>query len=127
MRHPLFISCIVATIVALSAAAADAITLYGNDLDGKMYGVTLYSSAGGIQEGRVIFLGGRARVYLANGMFVTLRLADQDIGDPNFISATGLDGQQYRMQLKGTLTPLGPAAGDALGPARPHPGPRPGN
>lgn len=123
MRHPIFIISVAAAMVVATAVAADAISLYGNDLDGKSYGVTLYSSVGGIQEGRVIFLGDRARVYLANGMFVTLRLADQDIGDPNFISATGLDGQQYRMQLKGTLTPLGPAAGDELGGVRPHPGP----
>jgi hypothetical protein len=124
MRHPIFIFCVAAAMVATSAVAADAISLNGNDLDGKSYGVTLYSSVGGIQEGRVIFLGDRARVYLANGMFVTLRLADQDIGDPNFISATSLDGVQYRMQLKGTLTPLGPAAGDAGTPGvRPHPGP----
>jgi hypothetical protein len=124
MRHPIFIAGIAATLLAASAVAADAITLNGKSLDGQPYGVTLYSSAG-IQDGRIIFLGERGRVYLSNGMFLTVRLQGDEIGDPNFISATGLDGQTYRLQLKGSLTPFGPTAGDTgdVGGLRPHPGP----
>jgi hypothetical protein len=121
MRHAIFIFCVAAAMVASSAVAADAITLYGRSLDGQSYGVTLYSNSYGIQEGRVVFLGDRARVYLSNGMFVTLRVQGDEIGDPNFISATGLDGQAYRIQLKGAY--FGPTAGD-VGGLRPHPGPQ---
>jgi hypothetical protein len=125
MKHPIVIACIASVILAASATAAGAITLNGRSLDGEQYGVTLYSSLYGIQEGRVVFLGDHGRVYLSNGMFFTVRLQGDEIGDPNFISATGLDGQAYRLQLKGSLTPFGPSAGDAgdVGAVRPHPGP----
>ena len=105
--------------------AADALTLNGKSLDGQSYGVTLYSSIGGIQDGRVIFIGDRARVYLSNGMFVMLRLQNDEIGDPNFITATGFDGQKYRIQLKGSLPGLGPTGGMGFGGTRPsNPDPR---
>jgi hypothetical protein len=122
MRHPIFIFCVAAAMVAAFAIAADALTLDGKSLDGQSYGATLYSSSG-MEDARVIFLGDRARVYLPSGMFLTLRLQSEDIGDPNFISARGFDGQTYRIQLKGSVAGFGPTGDAGLGELRPHPGP----
>ena len=122
MKHPIFIACVAAAMLCASTVAARAMTLNGMTIDGQSYPVTLYSSAYGIQDGRVVFLGDRARVYLSNGMFFMLRTQGDDIGDSNFISAKGLDGQAYRLQLKGSLSPFGPTDG-GLGALAPHPGP----
>jgi len=121
VKHPIFISCVVAAMLVGTAVAADAVTLYGKTLDGQSYGATVYGPLG-MQDGRVVFMGDHARVYLSNGMFVTLRLAEGgDIRDPNFISASGLDGQTYRLQLKGSVSGFG-SIDDVVGPRYPGPG-----
>jgi len=121
MKHSLLIACLATALFAASASAAGAVTVNGLTIDGQSYGMMLYGGKIGMQEGRVVFLGDRARVYLANGMFYSLRLSNDEIGDPNFIYATAPDGQTYRLQLRGSLP--GYAPNQDLGPIRPHPGP----
>ena len=120
MKHSLLVASIAITLFA-SASAAGAATINGLTIDGQAYGVMVYGQQLGMQEGRVLFLGDRARVYLASGQFVTLRLSGEEIGDPNFIWAKGSDGQTYRLQLKNSLPGYAPM-GD-VGVPRPHPGP----
>jgi hypothetical protein len=120
MKHSLLVACLATALFAATASAAGAVTVNGLTIDGQSYGMMLYGGQVGMQEGRVVFVGDRARVYLANGMFYSLRLSNNEIGDPNFIYATAPDGQTYRLQLRGSLPGYSPIQDS---PIRPRPGP----
>jgi len=120
MKRSLLVACLATVLFTATTSAAGAVSVNGLTIDGQSYSMMLYGGQIGMQEGRVIFMGDRARVYLANGTFYSLRLTNNDIGDPNFIYATAPDGQTYRLQLKGSLPGYGPM--QDVGPIRPHPG-----
>lgn len=87
MKRLSFISFTLLALLCLTNVAMAAEYL-GQNIDGELYSVTAYSySTGKYYYGNVEFYGDQATLYFNNGGYITLNLDDEEINDPNNISA----------------------------------------
>jgi hypothetical protein len=111
MRNFLAMAVALFFIAAVSPRPAAAVQFQGNLLDGRFLRATVFGPFG-MQPATVYFTGDRARVTTSDGSIIIMHVSDEEIMDPAFVSATGLDGFRYRLMLDPTQVSFGGAVFD---------------
>jgi hypothetical protein len=122
MRNFLVVAAALFLIVAAFARPAAAVQFQGQLLDGRFLRATVFGPFGA-QPASVFFTGDRARVTTSDGNIIIMHVRDEEITDPSFVGAIGLDGMAYRLQLDPTQVTFGASVFDSsMTPRGPHGG-----
>jgi hypothetical protein len=96
MRRCIFM----AVLVVATSAASYGATYKSHDLDGKDFDCTAHSdSTGKDYDATIAFSADEATLTFTNGHHLTLTLDDEDIDDPNSISATDNRGTSWDLDV----------------------------